>query len=105
MADGGILAALTNGNRVVEFDSEGTVRWQVTASDTAGAINDACGVQRLPSGNTMIASYRIGKNGVRMLEVSPEKKVVWTWQADVPAVNHFHVFEIDGKTTPAAALR
>ena len=105
LADGGILAALTNGNRVVEFDSEGTVRWQVTASDTAGAINDACGVQRLPSGNTMIASYRIGKNGVRMLEVSPEKKGVWTWQADVPAVHHFHVFEIDGKTTPAAALR
>jgi hypothetical protein len=47
------------------------------------AINDACGIQRLPSGNTMIASYRIGKDGVRLVEVSPEKKVVWKWQANV----------------------
>jgi hypothetical protein len=103
--DGGILAGLTNGNRVVEFDVNGQPRWEVTAADTAGAINDACGVQRLPNGNTMIASYRIGKEGVRLLEVSPDKRVVWTWQADVPGVHHFHVFEIDGQPVPHPARR
>lgn len=105
LPDGGILAALTNGNRVVEFAPDGTIRWQVTGADTAGAINDACGAQRLPNGNTMIASYRIGKDGVRLLEVSPEKQVVWAWKAAVPAVHHFHVFEIDGKPVPHPAMR
>lgn len=105
LADGGILAGLTNGNRVVEFDADGAIRWQVTAADTDGAINDACGVQRLPNGNTIIASYRIGKGGQRMLEVSPEKKVVWVWQANVPAVHHFHLFEIDGAAVPFPGMR
>ena len=105
LPDGGILAALTNGNRVVEFDADGKVRWQVTAAETDGAINDACGVQRLPNGNTMIASYRIGKGGERLLEVSPEKEIVWDWRANVPAVHHFHLFEIDGKPVPFPAPR
>jgi len=105
LPDGGILAALTNGNRVVEFDADGKIRWQVTAADTGGAINDACGVQRLPDGGTMIASYRIGKGGVRLLEVGRDGKVTWEWKADVPGVHHFHVFEIDGRRVPDPALR
>jgi len=105
LADGGILAGLTNGNRVVEFGADGKPRWEVTAADTAGAINDACGIQRLPDGNTMIASYRIGKEGVRLLEVAADKRVVWRWQANVPGVHHFHVFEIDGRPVPHPAQR
>lgn len=100
LPDGGLLAALTNGDRVVEYGADGAVRWRVTAAETDGAIADPCGVQRLPNGNTMIASYRIGKGGVRLLEVAPDKRVVWTWKADVPAVHHFHVFEIDGEPVP-----
>jgi hypothetical protein len=105
LPDGGVLAGLTNGNRVVEFGRDGAIRWQITAGDTAAAINDACGVQRLPDGNTMIASYRIGADGARMLEVSPEKRVVWAWKADVPAVHHFHVVAVDGATLPWPPLR
>ena len=105
LADGGVLAGLTNGNRVVEFAPDGKIRWQVTVADTDNAINDACGVQRLPNGDTMIASYRIGKGGVRLVEVAPDRKVVWTWKADVPGVHHFHVFEIDGRPVPAPAQR
>ena len=105
LGDGGILAGLTNGNRVVEFAPDGTPRWQVTAADTGGAINDACGVQRLPNGNTLIASYRIGAEGVRLLEVTPEKTIAWTWRANVPAVHHFHAFEIGGRAVPQPALR
>ncbi len=105
LPDGGILASLTMGHRVVEFDPAGKVRWEVTAADTGGAINDACGIQRLPNGNTMIASYRIGKDGVRLLEVTPAKEVVWTWKANVPGVHHFHVVSIDGGPVPSPALR
>ena len=105
LPDGGLLAALTNGNRVVEFAADGEIRWQATAADTDGAINDACGVQRLPNGNTMIASYRIGKGGVRLVEVRPDRSVAWTWNADVPGVHHFHLFEQDGVRVPDPALR
>jgi hypothetical protein len=105
LEDGGILAGLTNGNRVVEFDAGGKVRWLVTASDVDGAINDACGIQRLPNGNTMIASYRIGKGGERLLEVTPAKEIVWAWKANVPAVHHFHLFEMDGATVPFPGMR
>ena len=105
LPDGGILAGLTNGNRVVEFDREGKIRWQIDTSEVDGAIADACGVQRLPSGNTMIASYHVGAHGERLVEVSPEKKVVWAWRADVPAVHHFHVLSVDGKDLEGPALR
>ena len=105
LADGGILAGLTNGNRVVEFDREGRIRWQIDTADVDGAIADACGVQRLPSGNTMIASYHVGAHGERLVEVSPEKKVVWAWRADVPAVHHFHLLSVDGVDLPWPPLR
>ena len=105
LADGGILAGLTNGNRVVEYGTDGKPRWEVTAADVDAAINDACGIQRLPSGNTMIASYRIGKDGVRLVEVSPDKKIIWKWQANVPNVHHFQVLAVDGVAVPWPPLR
>jgi outer membrane protein assembly factor BamB len=85
LADGGILAGLTNGNRVAEYAADGSLRWEITTADVDGAIADACGIQRLPSGNTMIASYHIGKGGVRLLEVTPEKKIAWPWPASLPS--------------------
>lgn len=105
LPDGGILSSLTMGHRVVEFGPDGTRRWQVTAADTGGLINDACGIQRLPGGTTMIASYRVGRDGVKLLEVTPEARVAWTWKADGPGIHHFHVFEIDGARLPMPALR
>jgi hypothetical protein len=105
LPDGGILAGLTNGNRVAEYAPDGTLRWEITTADVEGAIADACGIQRLPSGNTMIASYHIGKGGVRLLEVTPEKKVAGSGTADVPAVHHFHVVSIDGVDLPWPPLR
>ena len=105
LADGGILAGLTNGNRVVEYGKDGRPRWEITAADVDAAINDACGIQRLPSGNTMIASYAIGKDGVRLVEVSPDKRVVWKWQAEVPSVHHCHVVSVDGVAVPWPPLR
>jgi len=105
LADGGILAGLTNGNHVAEYAADGSRRWLVTAADVDGAISDACGVQRLPNGNTMIASYRIGRGKERLVEVTPDKKVAWCWRADVPSVHHFHVVEVDGEPVSWPPLR
>jgi hypothetical protein len=105
LPDGGVLAGLTNGNRVAEFAADGSRRWLVTTADVDGAISDACGVQRLPNGNTMIASYHIGRGKERLVEVTPDKKVAWAWRANVPNVHHFHVVEIDGQAVPWPPLR
>jgi hypothetical protein len=48
---------------------------------------------------------RIDKDGVRLVEVSPEKKVVWKWQANVPNVHHFRVLAVDGVAVPLPPLR
>ena len=45
------------------------------------ALNDCCGVQRLPNGNTIVCDYGAGgKGGPKMIEVTREKKVVWSFK-------------------------
>ena len=52
--DGNTLIGCTLGNLVIEVDRDGKTVWQVTNDDLPGKpINDACGVQRLPNGNTV----------------------------------------------------
>ena len=75
--NGNTLTSLTHGNRVVEFNPQGDVVWQVANTDVQGAFHDTCQAQRLANGNTVIGSHAAG-SGVFMVEVTPEKKTVWT---------------------------
>lgn len=94
-AEGTTVAGCTYGNRVVEFDKDGKIVWELLNSDVGGMIKDACGVQRLPNGNTVIACYG-AKQGVKLFEVNQDKKVVW--QYDGPnRVHHFQVLTTNGK--------
>lgn len=79
LADGKTLVTLTHGNKVVELSAKGEVLWSVTNDDLPERpLADPCGAQRLPNGNTVIASY--GTRGpVKVLEVTPDKKLVWTY--------------------------
>src|SRR4051812_31294603 len=75
--DGNTLVGCTLGNLVVELDAKGKIVWQVTNDDLPGRpINDACGVQRLPGGNTVITSHHAAGNEVKLTEVTRDKKVV-----------------------------
>lgn len=74
------LVNLTHGNKTVELDPDGKVVWQVAQADFADKpFDDACGCQRLPNGNTVIAAYN-AKAGVKMFEVTREKQIVWTYE-------------------------
>ena len=96
LANGNTLVSLTNGNKVAEFDKEGDVAWSVTNDDLPGKpLLDPCGAQRLPNGNTVIASYA-AKKGIKLLEVTPEKKIVWTYEGP-HRVHHFQVLTTNGK--------
>ena len=56
--NGNTLIGCTNGNRVIEVDGKGKIVWSVDNEDLGeDLIKDACGVQRLPNGNTVITSY------------------------------------------------
>ncbi len=79
--NGNTLVSLTHGNKIVEFDKNGKVVWKVTNEDLSEPVfKDPCGTQRLPNGNTVIASYA-AKEGVRIFEITRQKKIVWTYEA------------------------
>ena len=104
LADGNTLVGLTHGNRVVEFAANGTVAWSVGNDDLPGRpIVDACGVQRLPDGNTVIASYA-ATEGMKLFEVDKQKKIVWSYSGP-HRVHHFQVLTTDGKPLPWPPLK
>jgi arylsulfatase A-like enzyme len=105
--NGNTLVGCTVGNLVVEFDPKAEIVWKVTNDDLPGKpIADACGVQRLPNGNTVIASYRAKGDEVKLTEVTPDKKIVWTHRdPKKPGIHHFQILEPDGMLPAGRALR
>ncbi len=80
LANGNTLVNLTHGNKAVEMDATGKVVWKVGNEDFPNEkpFADPCGGQRLPNGNTVIASY--GSRGtIKVFEVTADKKLVWTY--------------------------
>ena len=98
LENGNTLIGCTNGNRVIEVDPEGAIVWSVTNDDLGEMlIKDACGVQRLPNGNTVIASYYAKGDAVKLTEVTPEKKVVWRFSGMPAGFHHFQILTTNGE--------
>ena len=98
---GNTLVGCTYGNRVVEFDPQGRVVWELKNDDVQGIIKDACGVQRLPNGNTVVTNYgQREKDAVKIFEVTPSKKIVWSYKGH--HAHHFQILTTNGK--PIAGL-
>jgi len=68
-------------------------------------IRDACGVQRLPNGNTVITSYYAKGDQVNLTEVTREKKVVWRYNASPHGFHHFQILTTNGKPIEGKPLR
>ena len=92
---------------MVELDGKGKTVWQLTNDDLDGKpIKDACGAQRLSNGNTVFTSYASKAKELRLIEVTREKKVVWTYTDDRKAgIHHFHILDTNGKKLDGAAMR
>ncbi len=103
--NGNTVASLTHGNKVVEFDPRGVVVWKVTNEDVNGLFKDPCGSQRLANGNTVVGSHGANK-GISMIEVTPEKKTVWSSEHPLAAgVHHFQILTTNGKAEPGMPLK
>ena len=105
--NGNTLVGCTLGNLVVEFDPKGEIVWQVKNEELPGRpINDACGVQRLPNGNTVITSHHAGKNDVKLTEVTRDKQIVWTHRDQaMPGIHHFQILDTNGVEVKDRPLR
>jgi hypothetical protein len=62
LPNGNTLVGLTHSNTVAEFDPAGKRVWELSNDQVGGIIRDACGVQRLPNGDTIVNSYAAGAN-------------------------------------------
>jgi hypothetical protein len=107
LPDGNTLIGCTLGNLVIEVDPSGKIVWQVTNDDLSGRpINDACGVQRLPNGNTVITSHHAGPDDVKLSEVTRDKRLVWTHPGrGMPGIHHFQILDTDGTPLKGSPLR
>lgn len=86
LPDGNTLVACSDHNgepKVVEFDPSGKIVWQVLKNDLPGIeLKFMTGLQRLPNGNTVMTNW-LGHNqfgkAPHAIEVTRDKKVVWTY--------------------------
>jgi len=93
--NGNTLINLTHGNKTIEVDKEGKVVWKMDNGDVEGSpFQDPCGAQRLPNGNTVIASYG-AKEGIKLFEVRPDKEIVWDYSGE-HRVHHFQILTTNG---------
>src|SRR4051794_27527985 len=105
--NGNTLIGCTLGNLVIEVDNKGKIVWQLTNDDLPGKpINDACGVQRLPNGNTVVTSHHATAGQIKLFEVTRDKKVVWAYKdGRRSGIHHFQILDTDGKALEGRALR
>jgi len=113
-----VSAGAPKGNRgaVIEYDSEGNVVWEVTADDIKALGIEfviCCGLQRLPSGNTVISSVKYGKKfvsegkKVQAFEITPDKKMVWSIPADTQKtlISNPQILDVEGDVYNFGILR
>ena len=108
--DGHTLVCCTHGNRVVDFDADGQIVWTLTNDDLPGDwLQDPCGGQVLPNGNVVIASYAAGRadrHAPKLLEVTPDKKVVWKYSdGQQVGIHHFQIITTNGQKLPGPARK
>jgi len=81
LKNGHTLIGCGNGHRVIEVDASGKEVWTVEPTELPGInLVWVTMVERLPNGNTTIVNCHAGPENPQMIEVTPEKKVVWTFK-------------------------
>jgi hypothetical protein len=80
---GNILIAGGTGRQILEVAPDDKVVWEVAENDLPGEpLKFVAGIQRLANGNTLFvnwAGHVAEAPTAQMLEVTPDKKIVWTF--------------------------
>jgi hypothetical protein len=81
LKNGNTLIGTGDGHRVIEVSPEKEILWQIQEKELAGVqLAWITMVDRLENGNTWIVNCHAGPENPQVLEVTPEKKVVWSFK-------------------------
>jgi outer membrane protein assembly factor BamB len=81
LPNGNTLIGTGNGHSVLEVTPAREIVWKVEQNDLPGiTLAWVTRVARLANGNTLIGNCHAGPEQPQFLEVTPEKKVVWTFK-------------------------
>jgi hypothetical protein len=79
-AAGHTLISLTVGNHVIEVDESGKVVWELRDGDLAGVpVNRTTALSWLPNGHIVFSNYAARAPHPKLVEITRDKKVVWTY--------------------------
>jgi len=97
--------------KVFEVNKAGDTVWEVTSADLPGiTLRFIAGVERLPNGNTVMCNWlghgHLGE-GPHLIEVTPEKKVVWTFadHQTMKTISAVQVLDVPGDAIEGTVLR
>jgi hypothetical protein len=80
LANGNTLISTGNGHRVLEVTPDKEIVWQLEEADLPGIqLAWITTLQVLPTGNLVIGNCHAGESQPQVIEVSRDKKVVWTF--------------------------
>jgi hypothetical protein len=81
LANGHTLIGGGNGHCVLEVTPEKEIVWQLNQNDLPGiTLAWVTRVERLPNGNTLVGNCHAGPENPQFIEVTKDKKVVWTFK-------------------------
>jgi outer membrane protein assembly factor BamB len=95
LANGNTLINTGNGHRIVEVSPDHTEVWAIEQNELPGiTLGWLTQLERLPNGDTIIVNCHAGPTNPQIIEVTPDKRVVWS----------FRDFEHFGNALPVACL-
>jgi hypothetical protein len=81
LPNGNTLIGAGNGHSVLEVSPGKKIVWSVKQNDLPGiTLAWVTRIERLPNGNTLIGNCHAGPENPQFIEVTPAKKVVWTFK-------------------------
>lgn len=81
LANGNTLIGAGNGHSVLEVTPQKEIVWKIEQNDLPGiTLAWVTRVERLPNGNTRFGNCHAGPDNPQFIEVTPDKKVVWTFK-------------------------
>lgn len=81
LPNGNTLIAGGNNNRVLEVNPKGEIVWSVNHDELPGIrLHWVTTLHVLPNGNIVIGNAHAGKDNPQLIEVTRDKKVVWTFK-------------------------
>ena len=93
LSNGNTLIGTGDGHRVIEVTQDKKIVWELKENELDGVkLAWVTMVDRLPNGNIWIVNCHAGPNNPQILEVTPDKKVLWS----------FKDFERFGNSLPVA---